>query len=61
LDGSGRGGTRLRVYMSRKGRSKSGYIGLGSILSKHLGLNPEELRGNTYNVDVNGKVLEVRF
>lgn len=60
LDGSGRGGTRLKVYLSRRGRSKSGYIGLGSVL-KDLGLDPEELRGKTYNVDVNGKVLEVRF
>jgi len=53
-------GQRLRVYHSGKGRSKSGYVSLISAL-RNMGLNPEELRDQIYDVKVDGKRLEIQF
>jgi len=58
--GVARGLRRMRVWGSNRRKSKSGYIGIGSLL-KELKLDPEKLQGKVYDVEVEGKQLVVEF
>ena len=61
LDSGGKSaGNRLKVWGSNQ-RARSGYIGLGSVLSS-LGIeHPDKLIGQTFEAEVKGKTIEICF